>query len=53
MKKMRVMVVKYGYAVVEAETESEALKAARSMQDSDFDWSDFDDEQVVDDDIDF
>ena len=37
----------------EAETESEALEAARRMQDYDFDWSDFDDEQVVDDDIDF
>lgn len=37
MAKMRVMVVKYGYAVVDA----------------DFDWSDFDDAQVVDDNVDF
>lgn len=36
MAKMRVMVVKYGYAV-----------------DADFDWSDFDDAQVVDDNVDF
>ncbi len=53
MKKMRVMVVKYGYAIVEAETEKEALNTTRNMDDSEFDWSDFDDEQVVDDDVDF
>lgn len=53
MAKMRVMVVKYGYAVVNAETESEAIEKANNMSDSDFDWSDFDDTQVVDDDVDF
>lgn len=30
MTKMRVMVVKYGYAVVEAETESEAIEKQRT-----------------------
>lgn len=29
MAKMRVMVVKYGYVVVEAETESEAIEKQR------------------------
>ena len=53
MSKMRVMVVKYGYAVVEADTESEAIELANDMDDGDFDWSDFDDTQVVDDDVDF
>ena len=47
MKTYRVMVVKYGYAVVEAETENEALELINDMQDKDFDWSDFDDGQVV------
>lgn len=53
MAKMRVMVVKYGYAVVEADTESEAIELTNNMNDEDFDWSDFDDAQVADDDVDF
>lgn len=53
MAKMRVMVVKYGYAVVDAETETEALELTHDMEDSDFDWSDFDGAQIVDDDADF
>mgnify|MGYP000049871209 FL=1 len=53
MAKMRVMVVKYGYAVVDAETEEEALELTRDMKDSDFDWSDFNDAQIVDDNVDF
>lgn len=53
MRKMRVMVTKYGYAVVEAETEEEALHKVSAMDDSEFDWSDSDDGQVVDDDVDF
>ena len=52
MKKMRVMVIKYGYAVVEADTEREALELTHDMSDSDFDWSDFDEAQVVGDDVD-
>ena len=53
MAKMRVMVVKYGYAVIEAETENEAIEKAENMSDGEFDWSDPDDTQVVDDDVDF
>ena len=53
MAKMRVMVVKYGYAVIEAETENEAIEKAENMSDGEFDWSDHDDTQVVDDDVDF
>ena len=53
MAKMRVMVTKYGYAVVEAETESEAIELVENMDDGEFDWSDSDDAQVVDDDVDF
>lgn len=34
MAKMRVMVVKYGYVVVDAETEEEALELTRDMEDS-------------------
>ena len=51
MRKMRVMVTKYGYAVVEAETEETALQKVSTMDDSEFDWSDPDDGQVVDDDV--
>lgn len=51
--KMRVMVIKYGYTVVEAETEENAIKLTKNMGDSEFDWSDFDDAQVVDDNVDF
>lgn len=45
--KYRTMVIKYGYAVVEAENEAEALEKTKGMSDGDFDWSDFDDEQVI------
>lgn len=47
MKKYRVMVVKYGYAVIEADSEKEAQDLIDDMKDKDFDWSDFDDGQVV------
>ena len=50
--KYRVMVIKYGYAVVEAESESEALECINNMDDRNFDWSEFDDGQVVEE-IDF
>lgn len=53
MAKMRIMVVKYGYAIVEAETEDEAIEKANNMSDGEFDWSDPDDAQVVDEDVDF
>ena len=47
IKKYRIMVVKYGYAEVEAENEAEALEKTKGMSGSEFDWSDFYDEQVV------
>lgn len=53
MAKMRVMAVKWGYAVVEAETESEAIEKAENISDEEFDWSDPDEIQVADDDVDF
>lgn len=52
MKKMKVMVVKYGYIDIEAETEEEALKLAYSKPDHAFDWSEFDDAQVIDNNVD-
>lgn len=54
-KKFRVMVVSYGYAVVEAQDEEEALAICKKMTCNgrkDFDWSDPDDEQVVEE-VDF
>lgn len=42
-----VSVVKCGYALVEAETEAEALELIDDMQDGDFQWTEFDDGQVV------
>ena len=50
--RMRVMAVRYGYAVVEAESEEDAIELANNLPDSQFDWSDPDDIQVVDDNID-
>lgn len=52
MTKKRVMVVKYGFVVVNADTDSEAVELTNKMTDSDFDWSDFDDAHVVED-VDF
>ena len=48
---MRVMVVKYGYTVIDTDNEEDAIEQAKNMSDSDFDWSDFDDAQVVDNDV--
>ena len=53
MKKIQVMVIKYGYATLEVDSEVEALEKTKNMKDSDFDWSDFDDAQVVDNDVDY
>ncbi len=43
----RIMVVKYGFATVEADDENEALDLIDDMSDKDFDWSDFSDGQVI------
>lgn len=45
--KYRVMVVKYGYVEVEADTEDEALEITEGMADSNFDWTEFCEEQIV------
>lgn len=47
MAKMKVRVVKYGYIVIDAETEREAIEKANNMNDSDFNWSHLNDAQVV------
>lgn len=47
---MRVMVVKYGYTVIDTDNEEDTIEQAQNMSDSDFDWSDFDDAQFVDND---
>lgn len=53
MRKMQVMVIKYGYATLEVDSEEEAPGKTKNMKDCDFDWSDFDDAQVVDNDVDY
>lgn len=52
MAKMRVLVCKYGYAVIDADTKSEAIEKSEKMSDGEFDWTDFEDAQVVDDNLD-
>lgn len=43
----RICVTKYGYIDVEAKNADEALDIARNKNDSSFDWSEFGDEEVV------
>ena len=38
MRKMQVMVIKYGYATLEVDSEEEALGKTKNMKDCDFDW---------------
>lgn len=45
----RVMVTKYGFVNLDAETDEEAIEKAKNLPDSNFDWSDFDDPKVVED----
>ena len=47
MKNYRIVVVKYGWAEIEAENEDEALDIVGDMQDKDFDWSEFGEAEVV------
>lgn len=47
MHKYRVMCKKYGWAVIEALNEGEALDKAEQMSDCGFNWSDADDHEVV------
>lgn len=43
----RVMCIRYGFAVVEGDSESDILEEARNLQEDDFDWSDPDEPQIV------
>ena len=52
MPKYRVMCKKYGWVAVEAASEEEALDKAEQMTDHEFDWSDADDHEVVDEFVD-
>ncbi len=45
----RVMVTKYGFVDLDAKTDEEAIEKAKNLQDSDFDWSDFDEPKIIDD----
>lgn len=45
--KYRVCVVKYGYAIIEADNEEEAIEIAEDAEDRFFDWSDFGEAEIV------
>lgn len=47
MKEYEIMVVKYGYINVEAESESEALEKIKDLKDNGFDWGEWCNEEVV------
>jgi len=47
MAKYRVMCIRYGWAVVEADNECAAETIAEGLPVNAFDWSDTDDHQVV------
>ena len=49
MKDYTVMVKSYGFITVEAEDEEDALRHADELSSSDFDWSDFCEAQIVED----
>lgn len=43
----RICVVKYGYANIDADSEDHALELVNDMEDSDFDWSDFGNAEIM------
>ena len=43
----RVCVIKYGYANIKANSADEALEIASNEDDSRFDWSEFDEAEIV------
>ena len=47
MPKFRGMVVRYGYVTIEAADEKEALEQVEAIKLEDFDWSDCEDAQIV------
>lgn len=44
--KKRIMVTRYGFAIVEAATDEEAIENVNSMSDGDFDWSKYSSEDA-------
>lgn len=42
-----VMCVKYGFITLDADSEEEAIEIAKDAEDSDFDWSNADEYQIV------
>lgn len=47
MKKYKVAVTKYGFAIVDAESPQKALEITENLNDSDFDWSEFQNPEVM------
>lgn len=47
MKKYKVAVTKYGFAIVDAENPEEALKTAKKLDDEDFTWENFQDPEIM------
>lgn len=47
MKEFEIMVVKYGYISIEADSEAEALEAIQNMRDNDFNWGEWGNEEIV------
>lgn len=47
MKEYEIMVVKYGYISIEADSEADALKAIVGAKDSEFNWSSWCNEEIV------
>ncbi len=47
MKEFEIMVVKYGYINVEADSEGEALEVIKNLKDSEFDWGEWGNEEIV------
>ena len=47
MKTYRVMVIKYGYADIEADNEVDAMDIADNMYDDEFQWSDAGEAEIV------
>ena len=45
---MRIMVQRQGYAIVKADTEEQALEAAMSLSENDFDWESVDGNVLAD-----
>ena len=47
MKKYKVAVTKYGFVIVDANNEEQAIEMASNLDDSDFEWSEFQDPMIM------